>query len=819
MYELVNTSVPNGLVAGTHGFATVAMTKGLPDAIRTRLENFCAYPHRTSAHDASYYTQNPVNWFHLTLPTGEHVVGRTAPCEFDYTGRTNRISHLLCFPAKEMPLNGGTFVLKSEGARFAEPWQGEPRYLAADKTLVAQLQMADSQRGREPANWVNLFGEKGIEYAKRFAALLAQNLRGAGKSISFKAGAADIDGVRLLGLFSDLINLLPENLAAKATFATFAACVPNGVTCHLRGIFDRDRAFDAASALSPWVDCEAGVVRNENLLPPAESARTAAAAAAETSSANAVSETPRNATPTRNNYSQASFGVNAGYGARDVGGRGIVVAQKKSGFPWALVAIIGAFALLAAGGAAFGVWYYLDTQKQSAEKERKMKEAFEETSASSEIRALESELEQKTAKKQKEMEDKLRREAVKQAEEDAKKDKAREKVAQEKAKKDAEAKAAAEKEAKKKADEKKKADDAAKEKMALFEKPLSALSITEVIYVEGSSNPWYERKEVEVKKNVLTNESDLVFFYPANGHARRDVGRFLEKRNPFTKKSEWTPQIPSEAKTAPWCVVYVPTLQKVYWLWQGGEKRKNQKLFTVSNDTVNLADVCFDGVQDAATLYGKSQETEYVASWDDGTDGGKKEISLTSNTFNIERLKPDQTDLEDKEKKLEKNLSDTKKSLEQVENDLKSWENDYTNIVKKVDEFKNKQKEFNKKKDKDEKKVLFSIKETAYSFFEKYKDVFGGYLTKEPDMSKQKDKGKTQNEKIDVVQLGKLDAGIIKDKMNQKKTQWETDQKGYERQKENITKKLKSVKEEMSNWEKAVRNRLFTVEIRTKERN
>ena len=42
MYELVNTSLPNGLIAGTHGFATVAMTKGVQDVLRGRLEALCA---------------------------------------------------------------------------------------------------------------------------------------------------------------------------------------------------------------------------------------------------------------------------------------------------------------------------------------------------------------------------------------------------------------------------------------------------------------------------------------------------------------------------------------------------------------------------------------------------------------------------------------------------------------------------------------------------------------------------------------------------------------------------------------------------------
>ena len=817
MYELVNTSVPNGLVAGTHGFATVAMTKGLPDAIRTSLENFCAYPHRTSAHDASYYAQNPVNWFHLTLPTGEHVVGRTAPCEFDYTGRTNRLAHLLCFPAKEMPLNGGAFVLKSEGARFAEPWQGEPRYLAADKARTAQLQMADSQRGREPANWVSLFGEKGVEYAKRFAALLAQNLRGVGKSISFKAGAADIDGVRLLGLFSDLINLLPENLAAKATFATFAACVPGGVTCHLRGVFDRDRAFDAASALQPWVDCEVGVVRNENLLPPAETVR--AAAAAETSAANAVSEAARSVPPPRSNYAQANFGANAGYGARGVGGRGIVVTQKKSGFPWALVAIIGAFALLAAGGAAFGVWYYLDTQKQSAEKERKMKEAFEEKAESSEIRALESELEQKTAKKQKEMEDKLRREAVKQAEKDAKESEAREKAKaeQEKAKKDAEAKAAAEKEAKKKTEEKKKAHDAAEAKRKLVEKKLLDLPITEVIYVEGSSNPWYERKAVEVKKNVLTNESDLVFFYPAGGQACRSLGCFIEKKDRRTRKSEWVPQVPTEATKASWCVVYVPTLQKAYWLWQGGEKRKNQKLFTVSNDTVNLADVCFDGIHDAAMLYGKAKKYEYAVSW----NGAEKPMIVLSNDFDIVRLKPEQKDLVKRKEKLVADLDAVKKLLDQVTKGLQSWDLDYTNMVQHLEKYRevwNRKCDDDKEKEK-KRKELFGIKRLAYPDFKKHEDDFRGWLTQEQEKD---DKGKPKKDKVDVVKfeaMGFMGSDVIKDKMEQKKKNLNVQKDDYEKKIAGLEDDLESVKEEMSNWKKAVCNRLFSVEIRTKERN
>ncbi len=127
MYELVNTSLPNGLIAGTHGFSTVAMTKGLSDIVRGRLEGLCAYTHRTSAHDETYFRENPVNWFHVMLPQGDHVVGRVAPSDFDYTGRTNRIARLRVFSGTEMPEIGGAAILHREASWCESPWEGGPR--------------------------------------------------------------------------------------------------------------------------------------------------------------------------------------------------------------------------------------------------------------------------------------------------------------------------------------------------------------------------------------------------------------------------------------------------------------------------------------------------------------------------------------------------------------------------------------------------------------------------------------------------------------------------------------------------------------------
>lgn len=268
MFELANTSLPNGLIPGTHGFATVAMTKGLPDALRQRLEALCAYTHRQSAHDDRYFRENPVNWFHVALPTGEHAVGRVAACDFDYTGRTNRLARMLVFPAREMPRLGAVRVLSAEKARLSAPWDGEPRWLAPDAATATRLASSAAPVGATPSAWVAKFGAGGDTLAQRFALLLEDSVKNGGKPIYFKTSAAsDPDGTGLLSLFSNLIDLLPPELCSAVTFSTYPDALPNGTRCHLRGAFDGDRAFAAASNSQPWVDCEHSRVAHEELLP------------------------------------------------------------------------------------------------------------------------------------------------------------------------------------------------------------------------------------------------------------------------------------------------------------------------------------------------------------------------------------------------------------------------------------------------------------------------------------------------------------------------------------------------------------------------
>ena len=274
MYELVNTSLPNGLIAGTHGFTTAAMTKGVSDVLRGRLEALCAYTHRTSVHDTTYYQQNPVNWFHVVLPQGEHVVGRVAPSEFDYTGRTNRLAKLRIFGAQEMPSVGAADVLQKEKAWFSQEWQGNPRYLDEDRNTCGHLRMLNPIQASSAPAWDALFGANGSRLAQQFAWQLEKNVSSGGKAIYFKTSASfDVSGERLLGLFADLINLLPSDIRAKVAFSTYPVSLPGGTSCHLRGIYDWDKFFDASAATQAWVDCENAKIVHPEMLPAQGSAK------------------------------------------------------------------------------------------------------------------------------------------------------------------------------------------------------------------------------------------------------------------------------------------------------------------------------------------------------------------------------------------------------------------------------------------------------------------------------------------------------------------------------------------------------------------
>ena len=357
MYELVNTSLPNGLIAGTHGFSTVAMTKGLPDVFRNRLETLCAYNHRTSSHDQSYWSQNPTNWFHVVLPQGEHIVGCVAPSDFDYTGRTNRLAKLRIFSAAEMPIVGAAEILNIEKKWFQSSWQGEPCYLPENKAVCGVLRMQNPNAYSSAPEWEALFGANGFRLAQQFAWLLEKNILGGGKPIYFKTSVAfDLSGERLLGLFRDLIRLLPVELRARVAFSTYPAAMPNGFSCHLRGVYDSDKIFELNSSVAPWIDCENARVVHPEMLPTAGNTKPA-----QGSGEGVLSGGTKKATDSLDNKRTAKSAPASIERPRAYNG---IPAPQKQGVDMFVVSMIGCIAALLLGAGIFFYWMISDTKKQ-----------------------------------------------------------------------------------------------------------------------------------------------------------------------------------------------------------------------------------------------------------------------------------------------------------------------------------------------------------------------------------------------------------------------------------------------------------------------
>ncbi len=271
MFELVNTSAENGLVALSHGFTTVAMTRGMDENMRVRLEAFCAYQHRTNAHDESFYRENPVNWFHVVEAHVGHILGRVAPCEFDYTGRTNRLAKLWVLAEGEWPRGkSAADILRAKRTWFAEAWAGEARYLEEDADAARGLTQCEGTTSL--ARWREVFGTRGEELARRVAWQVEKNLVGDRRGIFFKTAPAwDANGEKLLDLFAEVICLLPDELRGRVTFATYPAAMPNEVECVLRGSLGEDESFVRMEGSQAWIDCVAARVVHEEMLPTARS--------------------------------------------------------------------------------------------------------------------------------------------------------------------------------------------------------------------------------------------------------------------------------------------------------------------------------------------------------------------------------------------------------------------------------------------------------------------------------------------------------------------------------------------------------------------
>jgi hypothetical protein len=163
-----------------------------------------------------------VNWSHQRVTTGGRaysLLSRTAASGLDYSGRNNKLAHMLLVePAERVPA-GPAWCLAQSGVMERE-WTGEPRILPQGRRLPN-----GSAPARVCSAWEAMTGDAG--WAGALAeAFLADPSRPA--YLFFEPGCD------LLPLFEEAIALLPEGRRWDATFSTYFTSLSPNVECQWR---------------------------------------------------------------------------------------------------------------------------------------------------------------------------------------------------------------------------------------------------------------------------------------------------------------------------------------------------------------------------------------------------------------------------------------------------------------------------------------------------------------------------------------------------------------------------------------------------------
>ena len=141
IHELVVTSVPRGLQAGRSGFTTVLRTRGIHPELANRLEAASGYRHVHPPGDP----RTPLVRSHVVIqsPVGQvSVLSRIVDAGNDYSGRSNRLAHLIALDAadvagrtKSSPA-AALLGLEREG-KFLRQWSGDPREAPVSPLIAA----------------------------------------------------------------------------------------------------------------------------------------------------------------------------------------------------------------------------------------------------------------------------------------------------------------------------------------------------------------------------------------------------------------------------------------------------------------------------------------------------------------------------------------------------------------------------------------------------------------------------------------------------------------------------------------------------------
>ena len=179
IFELVNTSAPNGLRPGERGFTTVAMTEGTPAPLVRELEARSTYDLRSQGREVA--TPEAFHGFSHCCLAGHKwlILTRVVPCGLDYTNRPNRLAHHIALDFDDVPTGSDPASILANGEAFYNSWNYSPR-------LLERRELPRAASGDPSLAWTEATGDP--DWAADIARQLAT--RGPGGSMLLLHSAA-----------------------------------------------------------------------------------------------------------------------------------------------------------------------------------------------------------------------------------------------------------------------------------------------------------------------------------------------------------------------------------------------------------------------------------------------------------------------------------------------------------------------------------------------------------------------------------------------------------------------------------------------------
>ncbi len=217
-FELIYTSNPTGIRAGSSGFCTVAHTNSMPKPLITILEGLSGYNPLYPHYDPQAWN-NPVSYAHC-IRDNYHILSRVCFNGTDYTQRSNKLaSHIVIDEMEVCTLQGGpSSVFFVDGIFKDANWQIKPEIY--EKPLILP-QM--SLKGARCQTWEKVTGDAG------WGGVLAENYLSKPDKNTYIVYAPE-QHIEILKLIHEALALLPEAVRWNVSFNTYCTNIPAGIT-------------------------------------------------------------------------------------------------------------------------------------------------------------------------------------------------------------------------------------------------------------------------------------------------------------------------------------------------------------------------------------------------------------------------------------------------------------------------------------------------------------------------------------------------------------------------------------------------------------